>query len=370
MKKIVYISADYFFDVDFPILKGIKQNNNLLWLAIITKGERYNIEEVTNYCTQYSIKNKIYKPKGRRRSPHYFIVACQIIKSILSFDPDCIYFEYMGDYYLYYLAKVFLPQKKIIIALHDVIPHSNFMNKSYKIFHKKKCGSFDNYQTFSLSQQSLLKKVYKKNSICIPLAMKDYGISAVKPCSKKECTKLLFFGSIMSYKGLSKLIDACEQLKKEGITNYKLTIAGKGNDWEICNSHIESPELYNLNIGFINNRDVANLFRSHHYLILPYLDVTQSGPLMIAYNYNLPIIASDLDEFKEYITNDKDGFLFSYKKEEFIPTLKKAILQNDTTYSIFIENLRQKIEKNYSLNLIINRYNLMYQEIIDKYSKI
>ena len=84
MKKIVYISADYFFDVDFPILKGIKQNNNLLWLAIITKGERYNIEEVTNYCTQYSIKNKIYKPKGRRRSPHYFIVACQIIKSILS----------------------------------------------------------------------------------------------------------------------------------------------------------------------------------------------------------------------------------------------------------------------------------------------
>ena len=25
MKKIVYISADYFFDVDFPILKGIKQ---------------------------------------------------------------------------------------------------------------------------------------------------------------------------------------------------------------------------------------------------------------------------------------------------------------------------------------------------------
>lgn len=36
MKKIVYISADYFFDVDFPILKGIKQNNNLLWLAIIT----------------------------------------------------------------------------------------------------------------------------------------------------------------------------------------------------------------------------------------------------------------------------------------------------------------------------------------------
>lgn len=49
---------------------------------------------------------------------------------------------------------------------------------------------------------------------------------------------------------------------------------------------------------------------------------------------------------------------------------KKAILQNDTTYSIFIENLRQKIEKNYSLNLIINRYNLMYQEIIDKYSKI
>ena len=56
--------------------------------------------------------------------------------------------------------------------------------------------------------------------------------------------------------------------------------------------------------------------------MLPYQDVAQSGPHMIAYNYNLPVIASDIDGFAERVEDGVNGFLFRVNDKE---SLKAAI---------------------------------------------
>lgn len=43
--------------------------------------------------------------------------------------------------------------------------------------------------------------------------------------------------------------------------------------------------------------------------MLPYQDVAQSGPHMIAYNYNLPVIASDINGFVERVEDGKMVFI-------------------------------------------------------------
>ena len=43
--------------------------------------------------------------------------------------------------------------------------------------------------------------------------------------------------------------------------------------------------------------------------MLPYQDVAQSGPHMIAYNYNLPVIASDIEGFAERVEDGENSFL-------------------------------------------------------------
>ena len=52
---------------------------------------------------------------------------------------------------------------------------------------------------------------------------------------------------------------------------------------------------------------------SHHFLILPYRDVTNSGPMMIALNYNLPIIAPKIGCFNDVYT-EENAVLYAPEK--------------------------------------------------------
>ena len=49
---------------------------------------------------------------------------------------------------------------------------------------------------------------------------------------------------------------------------------------------------------------MTNLMASHHFLVLPYRDATQSGPLATAVAYELPVIAPDFGCFTETYTKD------------------------------------------------------------------
>ena len=60
----------------------------------------------------------------------------------------------------------------------------------------------------------------------------------------------------------------------------------------------------------IDDCEVAEFFAKHDFLMLPYQDVAQSGPHMIAYYYNLPVIASDIEGFNERVVDVVFGFLF------------------------------------------------------------
>ena len=114
---------------------------------------------------------------------------------------------------------------------------------------------------------------------------------------------------INKYKGLDLLISALEQLKSEGICNISLTIAGKGIFWSTCEQLIKTPEMYNLQIRFIDNEEIPDLMSSHHFLVLPYRDATQSGPLATAVAYELPVIAPNFGCFKETYSN-KSALLY------------------------------------------------------------
>jgi glycosyltransferase involved in cell wall biosynthesis len=63
-------------------------------------------------------------------------------------------------------------------------------------------------------------------------------------------------------------------------------------------------------IRFIGNDEGADFFSNADYLVLPYREATQSGPLKIAFHYNIPVIASDINSFKEEIEHGVDGYLF------------------------------------------------------------
>ena len=99
-------------------------------------------------------------------------------------------------------------------------------------------------------------------------------------------------------------------------------------------------------IKFIDNEDIPNYFIQSDFLILPYEDSTQSGPLLIAYNYNLPIISSDLDYFKEMIANEKTGFIFERGNQDSLENvIERAINMEDSQYCQMKMLMSEKVER-------------------------
>ena len=127
---------------------------------------------------------------------------------------------------------------------------------------------------------------------------------------------ILFFGRITPYKGLESLIAAfAEALKTDG--NYRLIIAGRIKEcpdyWQLVQDEITRlgvAERIIERIEFIPDNETERYFKAADVMVLPYTDIFQSGVLVLAYSFGLPVIASDVGSFRDDIVEGKTGYIF------------------------------------------------------------
>lgn len=360
MKKVLYCSPESFIDVDMPVLRSISNKVNLLWIVILDQENFYNKEDIKVFCKQNNIECKVYIRSKRKSNPLNLLMASTIIKQIKKFNPDVYYFEQFDNPYLTLLVSLLLPKRKIIVGVHDITPHKNHLKLMAHYHRKFYFNFFKNYHVFSKEQAKVMVKLHApEKTFTIPLNLKGFGQSTVN--KKNDFPKFLFFGKIHYYKGLDILIEAVNKIPKE--YKYEVTIAGFCKDFEEYKSKIKN-DVYNYKICLVKNEEIPNLFLSHDYLVLPYRDVTQSGPLHIAYYYGIPAIASDLGGFKEYINHEKTGYLFESESSEDLSKKMIEIMNTHTTsYKMITSNLKSFVDNNISEKAIGKKYLEMFNEI-------
>ncbi|MBI1192079.1 MAG: glycosyltransferase [Bacteroidetes bacterium] len=120
---------------------------------------------------------------------------------------------------------------------------------------------------------------------------------------------LLFYGFIRAYKGLDLLLDAFDQLSGP----YRLMIAGEAYEpFAPYAARIKaSPHALAIEVRerYIPDEETRLLFSAADACVLPYHHATQSGIALIAYQFRLPLLATDVGGFKEYITDGVNGIL-------------------------------------------------------------
>jgi len=127
---------------------------------------------------------------------------------------------------------------------------------------------------------------------------------------------LLFFGQIAPYKGLEHLVAAVAQLKAAG-KSARLIVAGKvkqGSEdyWDRIERLIDRTGLASSTIRriqFIPDDDVEIYFKAADALMLPYVDVFQSGVLVLAYNFGLPVLATNVGSINVHVVEGETGFV-------------------------------------------------------------
>ena len=185
------------------------------------------------------------------------------------------------------------------------------------------------------------------------------------PSSASNKRYILFFGLIRKYKGLDLLLDAMANKKVQQL-NINLIIAGEFYDSKEKYlkkiNHLRLKKSIFLFDSYIPNQDVANYFCAADLIVQPYLSATQSGVSMIAYNFNKPIILTDVGGLSEYVEHQKDGYLVEVNADEISDALVD-FYQNKREAS-FVEAVKHK-RVNYTWSNFAQKFNKLYDESRD-----
>jgi glycosyltransferase involved in cell wall biosynthesis len=121
--------------------------------------------------------------------------------------------------------------------------------------------------------------------------------------------RILAFGKWGTYKRCELLIECFEEEISKRLPNTKLVIAGSNN--ANAPGYIESlRDRYKDNPkvefrGYIAEEDIPELFGRSSVLVLPYTSATgASGVAHLAAEYGVPIVSSDIPDFREMCENE------------------------------------------------------------------
>lgn len=264
----------------------------------------------------------------------------KLLKLINVIKPDIIHFDDAAGRLSLLILMLF--HGNIILNVHDPIPHSgeyklltilrNFVYKKIKVF-----------ITFSNYSKQLLKKNYQIDGTILDLKLLPYksylmntSIEVKKLIKNKNDFIILFYGRISKYKNIELLLSSFELLSKNN-KDIKLVIAGKKNyDLIIPDITLENCNFIYID-RYIENGEVIDLLGKADIIVCPYIDSTQSGVLMTADVFNLPILASNTGSFSEYIVDGKNGFLLNeLSAESLMSSLENFIKEKN--YYIFSTN--------------------------------
>lgn len=359
MLTVNYITRPYFNDIALELIQELKHKCVLNVIIIISP---WNIDylEVKDDAIQgfgkpfkltERLSNKIYQRyesyfKGANVTFRYeqrketslkntssWIKLLSTNKSILQADLTILEsFSLAADWYL--LLK--LRNKKIYYILHDPVPHTG--EKQWREVLSGICYKYVNkfllYSSFSTELFNSHFPQYVGKTITLQTPIYTNLKIPVQTKVSSPQKKVLFFGRISPYKGVDLFYAAAEQLSKE-FNDVLFIIAGKSI---IGYSPQFLDHNSNLNIQILNRfidlNTLSELMTDSSFCVLPYLDATQSGVVMTAYAYDLPVLVSDCPGLLEYCFDTEN---FSFKNGDLNNLIFKmrTLLLND---SILEEN--------------------------------
>jgi D-inositol-3-phosphate glycosyltransferase len=148
---------------------------------------------------------------------------------------------------------------------------------------------------------------------------------------------LLFFGFIRRYKGLHVLLEAMPQVVK-ALPGVRLIVAGEFYEDAapyhalIARHGLDHHVL--LHADYIPNDRVPAFFSAADVVVQPYVSATQSGVAQIAYNFDKPLIVTDVGGLAEIVPHEQAGLVVPPEDPE---ALAQGIIR------FFQENMAERL---------------------------
>lgn len=180
----------------------------------------------------------------------------------------------------------------------------------------------------------------------IPFGLfESYGsLQHIAPKESIPQKYFLFYGYMVPYKGLSLIKEAVDFLDDK-LQDYKIVLAGEGNDPIL--QQVSSNERFVIIPRFISNNELAYLISNAYAVLCPYKSVSQSGIPQTSFVFSTPIIASDLEGFREIIDNN-NGILFKCSDSVGLADAMQKLIDDNALRNRLSDNIKA-FDVNYPL---------------------
>ncbi len=182
---------------------------------------------------------------------------------------------------------------------------------------------------------------------------------------KKSDTKVISHSSnFRPIKRITDMIKAFKIISEE--IESELVLIGDGP---------ERPKAENLSkrlgihdrVHFMGNvKDVHEVLCNSDLFLLPSEDESFGLAALEAMSCEVPVVASDVGGLKELIDNGVDGYLVNVGDVETLAQRATKILGNPELQKKLGQNARKKVLENYTPNLVVPKYEELYNEVLGK----
>jgi glycosyltransferase involved in cell wall biosynthesis len=199
------------------------------------------------------------------------------------------------------LTVVRLCGLRLVWTAHNVLPHE-------RIFHDDLAARRELVRAADLviahsgaAEDEVARTLARpRRSAVIPLG--PYGVArrdAGRPPDGP--LRLLFFGTVLPYKGVEDLLEAFARLADE--SPLELTVAGRCPD-EQLRQRLERlagpwPRSVQLRLEAVPEEELPELLGGHDVLVLPFREVTTSSTVVLGLEAGIPVLVPDLPPFED-----------------------------------------------------------------------
>ncbi len=347
----------------YHIYWGTSGNSGLYLDEIyqVLKNRGYKQRVFVNFYYPFNYGDKIFFKRGDVAMSKYkgavrkffqlFEILSGFIKIIIVSKrdkPSIINYSHAGQSYFFIVWFLDILKRvsnaKLMITCHDVNPHrggqNEFSNRkkifdiaNYLLVHTEKSVE-DLERNFGISQDKIVSHPFPIMDLS---KLKNDSINPYKE------TDFLFIGHLRKDKGIEFLLETWKEFHQ--INKYaKLRICGR----YLPDVHFNQKELEKCNVEFnlryIDDNDYYHYIKAARYVILPYVQGTNSGIISTVLSLGANVITSDLPMFTQNSLVAIDNTFIVGDKKSLIDILQKKWSQKINRNKNALLNYKKEFE--------------------------
>ncbi len=242
----------------------------------------------------------------------------ELILFIRDRRPSVVHFN--GCYPWMNFILPFIDDIPTVMTIHDIVPHPGSSRTDVQSVRDMLLSYADRVIVHGEYARDNIRNVDKGIVRIVPHGNYSF-FSCGQTCVEGTERTFLFFGRISEYKGIGYLVKAINELNAEG-HDLKLIIAGEG-DLSPYKEDMEDRPWFEVINRYVADDEVPEIFGRCMAVVLPYIEVTQSGVVQIALGLGKPVISTTVGCLPEIIKEGVNGLLVPSAN---VPALKNAIV--------------------------------------------